>query len=77
MLYDNADKAFYRAEYHAVNHNRAVLFSVGTRVFESESSGKLIVELDCAALPCSSETVLNVKIELRSVECAVAFVYDI
>ena len=77
MLYDNADEAFYRAEYNAVNHDRAVLLAVGTRIFETESAGELIVKLDGAALPCSSEAVLNMEVKLRSVECAVTFVYDI
>ena len=54
MFGDNADKSFDRAEHHAVDHNRAVLFAVGTGVFKLEPFGKLEVELYRAALPGSS-----------------------
>ena len=76
MLCDDADEAFYRAEYNAVDHNGTVLFAVGAGIFELKSFRKLEVELDGAALPGSSEAVLDVEVKLRTVERAVAFVYD-
>ena len=35
---------------------------------------ELEVELDCTALPLTSKSVLDLKVDLRAVECAVAFV---
>ena len=72
MLYKNADKSLYRAENNAVNHNGAVLFAVGTRVFKIKSLGKLEVKLNSTALPGSAEGILNMEVKLRTIESAVS-----
>ena len=77
MLGDNADKAFDRAEYNAVNHDGAMLFTVCSHILKLETLGKLHIELNSAALPGTAEGVLKVEVEFRTVECAVALVYDI
>ena len=77
MFCDYTDKSFNRAENNAVYHYGAVLFVVCTHIFKLKPFGKLHIELDRAALPRSAETVGKVEVELRTVECAVTFVYDI
>ena len=77
MLYKNADKSLYRAENNAVNHNGAVLFAVGTRVFKIKSLWKLEVKLNSTALPGSAERIFNVEVKLRTVERTVALIYGI
>ena len=77
MLCDNADESFDRAENNAVDHDGTMLFVVRAGVFKLESFGKLHIELNCTALPCSAETVGNVEVELRSVERAVALVDNV
>ena len=58
-------------------HYGAVLFVVCAHIFKLEPFGKLHIELYRTALPRSSETVGEMEVELRTVESAVAFVYDI
>ena len=58
-------------------HNGAVLFAVCAHILELEALGKLHIELDGAALPCASQRVLKVEVELRAVEGSVALVDDI
>ena len=60
-----------------MDHYGTMLFVIGTHIFKLKPFGKLHIELNRAALPCSAETVREVEVELRTVECAVAFVYNV
>ena len=77
MLGDNADEPFDRAENNAMNHDGAMLCAVRAGVFKFKPFGKLHVELNRAALPCSAETVRKVEVEFRAVERAVTLVNDV
>ena len=77
MLCYNAYEALYAAQHHAVNHNGAVLFAVRANVFKVEPLRHLHIQLYRAALPCASQRIGKVEVQLRAVERAVAFVYNI
>ena len=74
VLDDNTDETLHGAEHHAVDHHRAMLLTVGAGVLQTEAAGKLIVKLNGSALPGSSKAVLNVEVQLGTVEGAVALV---
>src|SRR5699024_2772330 len=46
-------------------------------VFQVKPERKLEVKLDRTALPCSSDGILQMEVDLRSVECAVPFIYNV
>ena len=77
MFGQDTDKSFDRAEYNTVNHNRSVLFAVRTCVFKFKSHRQLEVKLDSTALPRSAERVFKMEVNLRTVECTVALVYNV
>ena len=74
MLGKNSDKALDTAEDNAVYHDRTVTLVVLTDICQVEALGHLEVELNGAALPRSADGILEVKVDLRTVECAVALV---
>ena len=74
MLGNNTDKSFDTAEYNSVYHNGTVLFTVCAGVLKLKSFGKLEVKLNSTALPGSSDTVTEMEVQFRTVECAVTFV---
>src|SRR5690606_23173778 len=60
------------SEDRAVDDHRAVLRVILAYVREIEELGVLIVELDGAELPAAADRVLDVEVDLRTVERAVA-----
>lgn len=77
VLGEDADEALDRAEAHTVNHDRTVLLAVRADILEIKALGHLHIELDRAALPGTAEAVLQMEVDLRTVERAVALVDDI
>ena len=74
LLGEHANEALERAEARTVNHDRLLLGAVCVRVLQLEVMRELEVELDRAALPGTAKAVLQVEIDLGTVECAVALV---
>ena len=74
MLNQNTDETLNRAEAYAVNHNRAFLCAVCCCVFQLKAFGHLHIQLNCTALPCSADGVLQMEVNLRAVECTIAFI---
>ena len=74
MFDQDADEPFQRAEYGPVDHDRPPGDAVFIDIFDLKILRKLEVQLNGAALPGSSDGILQMKIDLRSVKCAVAFI---
>ncbi len=75
VLNKDTDESLKRAKYSSVDHNRSLLSSISSNVFQIEIERKLEVELDGTHLPLTSDAVLHLKVDLWSIECAVALVY--
>ena len=71
---EDAQEAFDTAEAGAVYHDRAMLLAVFADISHIEAFRHEHIELDCTALPGTADGILDVEIELRTVEGAVAFV---
>ena len=74
MLGDDADEPLDGAEHHPVDHHGTMLLAVLAGVLQIEPLRQLGIQLDGAALPCTAKAVLNVEVQLRPVERAVALV---
>ncbi len=57
-----------------MNHNGAVSFAVCAGIFRLKSQGKLEIQLNRSALPSPSQGILQVEIDLGSIESAVALI---
>ena len=68
MLDQDPDEALERAEDRAMEHQRIVLAAVGSDVGCLETLGHLWIELQSPALPGTPNRVLEVKLELWTVE---------
>ena len=76
VLDEDADEALHAAEGCAVNHHGAVLLAIRAGVFEFESLGQVVVDLDGAQLPFSAEDVTDDEVDLGSVEGGFALLLD-
>ena len=74
VLDQYADEALKGAENGAVHHNRPTEGSVPVHIFHIEIKRQLEIKLDRAHLPLAAEAVLHLKVNLRTVECAVPFI---
>ncbi len=74
VLDQNTDEALDGAEAHAMQHMGRFLVPSCVRVLQVKVERHLEVELDGAALPCTTERVLQMEVDLRAVERAVALV---
>src|SRR5699024_5442233 len=77
VLDQDSDESLDGAEHNAVDHDRSVLLSVCACVFQVKPERELEVKLDRTALPCSSDGILQMEVDLRSVERAVSFIYNV
>ena len=77
MLDKYTDESFDRTEAYTMDHNRTFLCAVFICVSKVKSFRKVHIKLNCTTLPCSSDGVLKMEVDLRSVECSVTFVYNI
>ena len=77
MLDQDSDETLDGTEYHTVDHDRSVFLSVGSRILQVEPEGQLEVKLDRTALPGPSDGILQMEVDLRSVERSVTFIYHI
>ena len=74
MLDQDTDETLDGTEAYTVDHDRSVLLTVSSDVLEFETLRKLEVKLDRTALPCSADRIYQMEVDLRAIECAVAFV---
>src|SRR4026208_2331811 len=72
MLDVHAEKTLGGAQDRAMQHHGPMRGAVVADVLEVESIGQHVVDLDRTELPASTERVDHVKLELRTVECALA-----
>ena len=77
MLDQNTDKSFNRTKSNTMDHDRTMLLAVSSDIFTFKAQRKLEVKLNSTALPCSSNGILQMEVDLRTIECAVAFIYHI
>src|SRR5699024_8493396 len=77
MLDQDTDETLDGTERHAMDHDRTMFLSVCSCVLQLKPQRKLEIQLDGSALPGSSDGVLQMEVDLRSVECSVTFVYYI
>ena len=77
MLDQDTDETFNGAEYSSVNHNRTVFFAVFAYIAHVEFFRHLEVQLNGAALPGTADAVLQMEVDLRAVERAVALVDNV
>ena len=74
MLCNDADETLERTEDSSVDNDRHLLSAVLVDICELKVMRELEVELYCTALPLTSKSILDLKVDLRAVERAVAFV---
>ena len=74
VLDQDTHKSLEGSENRAVDNDRLLLEAVAVAVCKTEVMRQLEVELYSAALPLASERVLDLEVDLRTVECAVALV---
>ena len=77
MLSQNANKPLDTAKYYPMNHDRTVFFAVCTGIFQFKPLRHLHVQLDGTALPGPAKAVLQMEVNLRAIESAVALVNHI
>ncbi len=77
VLDQDTDETLDGTECNTVDHDRTMFLAVCTDVLQLKSLRKLEVKLDGTALPGSSDRIYQMEVDLRTVECAVAFVYHI
>ena len=71
-----AEEAFQRTHQRPVYHDRPVLFAVSAPVGHIEPLGVIEIHLYSAALPWSVQRVLDLDVDLRSVENTFSRVYS-
>ena len=74
VLDQDSDETLNGTVNNTVDHDRTMFLAVSSCVFQFESLRQLEVKLNGTALPGSSDGVFQMEVDLRSVECAVAFV---
>ena len=75
MLDEDCDEAFERTAHGTVYNDRAMSGIVLARVFEIETFWGVVVELNRAQLPRTSDRVSDIEVDFRTVERAVAFLH--
>ena len=74
---ENTDKALNGAKGHSVNHNGTVFFSICPDVFTVKPQRKLEIKLNGTALPGPSDGILQVEINLGTIEGSVSLIHHI
>lgn len=74
VLNQNTDEALDGAKAYAVQHDGALLGTVGVHVLQIKVERHLEIELHGTALPGAAERILQVEVDLGAVEGAVALV---
>src|SRR6185369_12981663 len=73
VLDENRDEPLERSTHGAMDHDRTMRRVVLARVGEVEPLRIRVVELNRAELPRAPDGIRDVEVDLRPVECAVAF----
>ena len=74
VLDQDTDKALQGSEDSAVDNDRLLLQTVAVTIGQTEVMRQLEIELDSSALPLAAESVLDLEVDLRSIEGTVAFI---
>ena len=77
MLDQNTDKTLDGSKSNTVDHDRTMFLAVSTNIFTIKTERKLEIKLDSTTLPGSSDGVLKMEVNLRSVERSVSLIYYI
>ena len=77
MLNQDADETLNGSEAYAVNHNWTLLGTILSRVLQVKPLRHLEIQLNGTALPCPAQGIPQVEVNLRTIERAVALVYNI
>ena len=77
MLNQDTDETLNRTKYNTMDHDRTMLLSISSDIFAVKSHWQLEVKLDRTTLPCSSNRIFQMEINLRTIECSVSFIYRI
>src|SRR2546430_17603391 len=77
MLDEEPRDPLDRAEARAMHHQGATRFVIRARVLEVEALRQRVIELDGRALPLAADRVVELDVDLRSVERAAADVHPI
>src|SRR5690242_2707482 len=72
MLDEHTEESLDRPEQRPVDHYRTMLLIVIARVFQFETLGQVPVKLDRSKLPNAANGVLDLDIDLGTVECRFA-----
>src|SRR5215510_14402284 len=73
MLDENPEKPLEGAEYRAMHHDRLMRPVVGADVFNPETLGQIVIDLNRRKLPEPLNRVDDLEIDLRPVECRFIF----
>ena len=77
MLDQDTDETLDGAESNTMDHDRTMLLAICADVLQLKTLRKLEVKLNSTALPGSSDGIDQMEVDLRSVERAVALVYNV
>ena len=75
MLNQDTDKAFNGTEDYAMKHDRTYLGAVFFNISQIKSLRQIHVQLNGTALPFSSQRILDMEIQLRTIECSVSRIH--
>ena len=73
MFDQHAEESFNRTEKRTVNHKRPMLQVIFARIFQLEALRQIKIQLNRAQLPNTTDGVLDLNIDFRSVKCGLAF----
>ena len=74
VLYNNPDESFQGAINCTVQHNRHLLLALRILEGTTEVVRKLEVKLYCSALPLSSESILYLQVDFRTIEGTITLI---
>ena len=75
VLDQDTDETLHGTEDGSVQHNRSLLGAVLRHILQIEVQRQLEVKLNGTHLPLSSQRIPHLQVDLRPVECAVAFIH--
>ena len=77
MLDQDSDKPLNGTKCYTMNHNRTVLFSVCSDIFQLKPLGHLKIQLDGSALPGPSDGIYQMEINFRPIKRTVPLIHHI
>ena len=77
VLNQDTDKTLYRTINHTMDHNRTMLQTVFAGIGQIKFFWQQHIQLNSAALPCTTDRICQMKVDLRAIESSVAFIDNI